>query len=166
MIDFKTLEKIRCKQKELDAFLLKGQDTNSVELKEKRVLAFIVELCEFLNEEKSFKYWKKDKTIAREKLVEEYIDGIHFLMSLINEQNLDFNNYKIKDNKHEKFHIISLSIVENAARYSHTRKIEDLWKFVDLYLSLTSHIDLEEDELFDIYDKKNKINIDRSNNGY
>nr|WP_237710363.1 dUTPase [Candidatus Mycoplasma haematolamae] len=46
-----------------------------------RKMALICEYYEFLNETKLFKYWN-DKEINLEKLKEEYIDIVHFTLSL------------------------------------------------------------------------------------
>ena len=50
----------------------------------KRIMAFMVELGEFANETRCFKYWSVKPSSEKEVVLEEYIDGIHFILSLYN----------------------------------------------------------------------------------
>lgn len=47
-----------------------------------RVLAFLVELGELANETRSFKYWSLKGPSPKDVILEEYSDGLHFIMSL------------------------------------------------------------------------------------
>ena len=48
----------------------------------RRVLALLVELGEFANETRCFKYWSYKPSSAKEIILDEYADGLHFLLSL------------------------------------------------------------------------------------
>lgn len=48
----------------------------------RRVLALLVELGEFANETRCFKYWSYKDPSAKEIILDEYADGLHFLLSL------------------------------------------------------------------------------------
>lgn len=48
----------------------------------KKILALLVELGELANEWRGFKFWSKDQKPRVNPLLEEYVDGIHFLLSL------------------------------------------------------------------------------------
>ena len=45
------------------------------------IIALYTEVGEFANEIQSFKYWKKSKNIDQNNLLEEFADGLHFLIS-------------------------------------------------------------------------------------
>ena len=47
-----------------------------------RLLALIVELGEFANETRAFKYWSNKPSSSKEVIIEEYSDGLNFLISL------------------------------------------------------------------------------------
>src|SRR5690606_41193415 len=47
-----------------------------------RVLALQVEVAELANETRCFKYWSLKPPSERSKILEEYVDGIHFILSL------------------------------------------------------------------------------------
>lgn len=53
------------------------------------LVALDIELSEFANEAQWFKVWKKDKQINQEKLLEEYIDALHFMLSIANQKNFE-----------------------------------------------------------------------------
>lgn len=55
----------------------------------RNIVAFCSEVAELMNEWKHFKYWQKGKKSNRKKQLEEYADGLHFILSI-------FNAYKEK----------------------------------------------------------------------
>ncbi|WP_233485571.1 dUTPase [Spiroplasma sp. ChiS] len=81
-------------QKKLDEHILTKFKLNDDETFEKRILAFLVELAEFINEQRDFKYWSVKPASTKDVLLEEYIDGIHFLISIGNSLGVDFKTYQ------------------------------------------------------------------------
>ncbi|WP_342256867.1 dUTPase [Spiroplasma endosymbiont of Poecilobothrus nobilitatus] len=67
---------------------------NDNETFEKRILAFLFELSEFINEQRDFKYWSVKPASAKDILLEEYIHVIHFLISIGNSLTVDFKAYQ------------------------------------------------------------------------
>lgn len=59
------------------------------------ILACMVELGEMANEIKTFKHWSKKPASDRVVILEEYIDVVHFVLSIANQ--LDFNAQDIVD---------------------------------------------------------------------
>jgi dimeric dUTPase (all-alpha-NTP-PPase superfamily) len=49
---------------------------------DRRVLALLVELGEFANETRCFKYWSLKPASPKEVVLDEYADGLHFFLSL------------------------------------------------------------------------------------
>lgn len=47
-----------------------------------RVLALLVELGEFANETRCFKYWSEKPASPKERILDEYADALHFFLSL------------------------------------------------------------------------------------
>jgi len=68
-------------QKELDDFIEKTQNINRNVFKEKG-LALMVELAELANETRCFKFWSTKGPSERDVILEEYVDSIHFILSL------------------------------------------------------------------------------------
>lgn len=48
----------------------------------KRMLALLVELGEFANETRCFKFWSLKGPSGKERILDEYADGMHFFLSL------------------------------------------------------------------------------------
>lgn len=98
-------------QKELDDYIFQNNDIKQSEIINKEVLALLVELGEFANEYRAFKYWSKDQEPRNKSnctacydgyvlgstackrcngsgfvnpLLEEFIDVLHFTVSLEN----------------------------------------------------------------------------------
>lgn len=68
-------------QKELDDFIEQTQNIQQDVFQEKG-LALLVELAELANETRCFKFWSTKGPSAREVILEEYVDSIHFILSL------------------------------------------------------------------------------------
>jgi dimeric dUTPase (all-alpha-NTP-PPase superfamily) len=47
-----------------------------------KLLALQVELCELANETRCFKYWSQKPSAPQEKVLEEYVDALHFVLGL------------------------------------------------------------------------------------
>ena len=75
------LQKLFEMQKELDAFIEKTQKIERDVFKEKG-LALMVELAELANETRCFKFWSTKGPSERDIILEEYVDSIHFILSL------------------------------------------------------------------------------------
>lgn len=75
------LEKFYLLQEKLDNHIFENKNKNRPETLNARILAATIELAEIANEVKSFKFWS-NKGIDREKAIEEYVDVLHFLLSI------------------------------------------------------------------------------------
>lgn len=69
-------------QRELDERIFINHQTNREKTRLDRTLALCVELSEFVNETRCFKYWSHKPPSEMPILLEEYADGLHFLNSL------------------------------------------------------------------------------------
>ncbi|MBS3992023.1 MAG: dUTP diphosphatase [Erysipelothrix sp.] len=69
-------------QRELDERIFSTHQTNRENTRIDRTLALCVELSEFVNETRCFKYWSLKPASDLSVLLEEYADGLHFLNSL------------------------------------------------------------------------------------
>ncbi|CRK80330.1 dUTP diphosphatase [Neobacillus massiliamazoniensis] len=91
------LKKMLSMQKVLDARIIKAKGLEGQDLFPNTILALIVELSEFANEGRWFKHWSKDQEprtnvqcdytlddepIYRNLVLEEFVDGVHFFLSL------------------------------------------------------------------------------------
>ncbi|NLI94914.1 MAG: dUTPase [Erysipelotrichaceae bacterium] len=69
-------------QKDLDEHIHELKGLTYGQTLARRKLAFLVELGELANKTRCFKYWSNQQSEERELLLDEYADGLHFLLSL------------------------------------------------------------------------------------
>lgn len=62
--------------------ILKEHNLTQAETMQRRYLALLVELGELANETRCFKYWSRKGPSEKAIVLEEYVDGIHFLLCL------------------------------------------------------------------------------------
>lgn len=75
------IEKMLKAQEELDQRIYDRHGLEPSGLFKKKLIALLVELGEMANEARFFKYWSDDQD-PRQELLEEYVDGLHFFLSL------------------------------------------------------------------------------------
>lgn len=77
-------------QRELDAEILRNLNKYSLvtfkdsDFLTEKILALQVEVSELANATRCFKYWSKKKSEPKERLLDEYADCLHFLLSIAN----------------------------------------------------------------------------------
>ena len=79
---FCDLQKMYQKQYELDLEIANNHHITYEETKDKRLLALLVELGEFANATRTFKFWSFKPSESKERVLDEFADGLHFLLSL------------------------------------------------------------------------------------
>lgn len=177
------LSELFARQLKLDTFIsthkgVKGtvEDTFS---------AYMVELGEFLNEVRAFKFWTV-KGMDKEKAYEEFVDGLHFILSLGNSRFGEFDTTLLqervadleleesmaeelltKDDGDKRVHFVNVS----NSLYLNSRSLfsGDLESYEDYFVSflrLGRLIGMSVEGIISEYLRKNQINYDRQLNGY
>lgn len=130
------------------------------EIAEKVKIACLVEVGEFLNELPSkFKYWKKSAKDNREKALVEYVDALHFQMSLFNHYRLNISDVPDYDKCIENFSTLSHKLRLCNSCYD---KVEGITKL----FSIGNYLGFTWDEIYKAYKAKNQVNYERLANGY
>lgn len=75
------LQVLYAKQAELENFIAEKHGLNVQDYLEEQQLSILVELAESANEWQGFKYWKQNKQVDREKLLEETVDVLHLILA-------------------------------------------------------------------------------------
>ena len=70
------------KQSELDARIAENHNVTYASTRSTRILALLVEFGEFANATRCFKYWSNKPSEAQDIVLDEYVDGLHFFLSL------------------------------------------------------------------------------------
>jgi dimeric dUTPase (all-alpha-NTP-PPase superfamily) len=180
------LEKLFQTQKVLrDRINYNGEDRFN-----KLVLALLVEIGECANEWRGFKFWSKNQKPRKEHsrlsedlfgvpvveyynpLLEEYVDGLHFVLELGIE--LDIFNiegveaFKAKSGITQQFtalykHISGLKMQLEA---SYKSGIGKYYHIFNMYIGLGEMLGFTWEQIEQAYYDKNQINHERQDNGY
>lgn len=145
-----------------DAILTEHGEIYNEEIAENIKIALFVELGEMMNElPTKFKHWKSTAKDNREKALEEYVDALHFALSLFNhyqmEQAFDYNASKPKS--YQSLYCIIASLI--------TELEYDEASYVLLYLfKIGNYLGFTWEEIYNAYKAKNAVNYERLRNGY
>lgn len=151
-------------QAQLDSFIQKNQQINRDVFLEKG-LALTIELAELANETRCFKYWSTKGPSEREVLLEEFVDSIHFLLSLGNEKGYRLNAWpeiKKKENLTSWFLKTQEAILTFILEPTEEHYLE-VWKY---YGVLAYNLGFTLDDIIEAYIAKNEKNYERQRNGY
>ena len=125
------------------------------------LLAYKVKVGEALNEWAGFKFWKTNKRVDRDALLEELADCLHFALSLEG-YSYDYSyNYERYEGKNKWKYAEEEHDIEHYASWCF-RDCEYLGNTIALALSMG----FTRKELVDAYYKKRNINFERAKNGY
>lgn len=160
-------------QKKLDFFIHQKHKINYKNTFYERLLALIVEVGEFSNETRCFKYWSLNKEISKKKMLEEYVDGLHFLLSIGLAMNYCKKKIILPKFKKTKMKSLSQQMVKSILIvYNQIIKLKNncnifyYEKVLKKYFSLIYLLGSSIEEIIEIYVKKNKINYKRQINNY
>jgi len=151
-------------QKVLDERIVKEHRLEEQDLLPKKILALQVELGELANETRCFKFWSLKGPSTKEKILEEYVDCLHFILSigleileLENLLSLTFKSYKTQD----------ISFQFNSIFYYTSRLLSGgFCKMVETFLGLGEMLGFSDEDIMEAYLEKNKINHQRQEEGY
>lgn len=76
------LHKLFQLQQDLDKRILEEHHLQNESLFSKKILALQVEISELANETRCFKFWSNKGPSPKEKILEEYVDCLHFILSI------------------------------------------------------------------------------------
>ncbi|MBP5684637.1 MAG: dUTP diphosphatase [Bacilli bacterium] len=144
------LQNVYEKNNELDEFFINKFNSDK-DMFKKNKLELIVEIAEFANETKCFKYWTK-KPINKELVLEEYADCIIMTLCLYHYYNLELSdlNYFIMDDINDTFgRLFNLS-----STLYFTDNLDNLKEILFQLVNLTSKLNITEEELVDACLKK------------
>ena len=152
------------KQKQLDEYIYEQNGVTAEQVFKRKIVAFIEELYELANELQFFKYWKENINIDRERAKEEYIDVIHFTLSIANA--VGIHEHKYIDTKPRDLNKLFIGITNLATVISVSKDKEQVKSLINNVIALGYQLNLTEQDVIEAYDKKNAINYERQASGY
>lgn len=167
-MDFTTLYK---KQKELDTHIETKHGLQNESLLDRKLMALHVELAELANETRCFKFWSEKSPSPRGKILEEYVDGIHFILSvglIYGYEDKATISFRIEEEKKEGNALVPyfFSVIDAIGSLRENGNRGQFMRLFEAYLSLGSALGFSENEIINAYNKKNEVNHERQNSGY
>ena len=153
------------KQRELDEEIARNHNVTYESTRNKRTLSLLVELGEFANSTRAFKYWSNKGPESKERVLDEFADGLHFLLSLGIDQGFIVNTIEVEDDE--------TNLTDNLLRTYELTSIFYLDKTLNNYLALAISylralfkLGYSWEEARDAYYKKLQENHNRQENNY
>lgn len=154
-------------QKELDDRIVKEHDLQPKKLLKEKMLALLVEIGELANETRCFKYWSNKPASEREVILEEYVDGLHFILSIGIDLGIDKNFLFYKCAQTNKTQVeIFLDTYAKVIRFTDQPSITNYIELFTSYLRLGQALEFEQEEIEKAYLDKNEVNHQRQTQGY
>ncbi|SIS51362.1 dUTP diphosphatase [Salimicrobium flavidum] len=151
-------------QRQLDEFIEQSKSVQKETILDDKTLAFYVELGELANETRCFKFWSNKPASDREIIKEEYVDGLHFLLSL----GIETDTYvkSVDASKHSSKTEAFLAVYGRLEAWKRNRSVQTYQELFDSYVSLAKTLEISEEEMKEAYLKKHEENYERQNRGY
>lgn len=159
------LKELYSLQSGLDIEIAKNHNISYESTHEKRLLALIVEIGELANETRCFKFWSNKGPSPKEIIMDEFADGLHFLLSL--GIPLKANKFVYQVNKPQKELTLLIHDVYKAATILLDNY--DLAHYEDCfqkYLDLTPSLGMDEQDIINSYKSKLSVNYKRQETNY
>ncbi|WP_018921682.1 dUTP diphosphatase [Salsuginibacillus kocurii] len=152
-------------QKTLDDRILEEHGLRREDLFKEKILALQVEMAELANETRCFKYWSTKPASDRDVILEEYVDGLHFILSLGIDRGVteDMPSPEtVPSSLTEAFLVLNKTISTFAEAKDHST-YQSLFQS---YLELGQALGFAQEETINAYREKNETNHQRQNEGY
>ena len=152
-------------QYELDATIAKNHNVTYENTLVRRIMALVVEVGELANATRCFKFWSNKSSEPKEVVLDEYADGLHFLLSLGIAVGSTKENYEIvkeSDDLTEQF----LNVYHQVDLFRINKDIESYEKAFSSFLALMIPLGYTWKELEEAYYKKLGVNFHRQETNY
>jgi len=154
-------------QKELDEKITQKHGLRGMDLISKKILALQVELGELANETRCFKFWSVKPASARDVILEEYVDALHFVLSIGLEGGFKDNVLLGRDETtHEDLTDAFLRMFDRIATFAQKLDVATYIDMFDALLDLGRALGFSWAEIEQAYLQKNEVNHQRQEHGY
>lgn len=152
-------------QRQLDERISKEHGLEHKDLVPFKLLALQVELGELANETRCFKFWSNKGPSTKDVILEEYVDCLHFILSIgldCGLTKLEINKINNTDSLAEEFQNMFTHIVSFRNDYT----MDNYREIFNHFILLGEKLDFTQEEIFKSYLEKNRINHQRQDEGY
>ncbi|KAB7705944.1 dUTPase [Bacillus aerolatus] len=153
-------------QRALDEYIESEHGLKKADLFDKKVLALLVEVGELANETRCFKFWSLKEPSARAVILEEFVDGVHFILSLGLTLSLEKEAAIIESGSADSATEQFLLIYEAASLFKQEKSAEAYHRLLNDYFALGRLLGFSAEEVEEAYVAKNEVNYERQQQGY
>ncbi|TES58191.1 dUTPase [Halalkalibacterium halodurans] len=160
------LNKLFTLQQTLNERIQTEHGLTGYDLFHEQLLALKVELGELANETRCFKYWSKKGPSPTTVILEEYVDGLHFVLTL--GLTLRMTDVEIKQMDHETNTLTEqfLLVFRAISELEQSRTEQAFRTLFSHYIALGEKLNFSTVEIERAYLDKNKVNHQRQDEGY
>ncbi|OOE13844.1 dUTP diphosphatase [Fictibacillus arsenicus] len=161
-------EQLFLMQQQLNERIVNKYNLHDKELYEEHLFALIVELGELANETRCFKYWSIKPPSPRNVILEEYVDGFHFILSLGLDLNINKNEISFIESTNSEKTVIEqfLSLYKIISQLQVNKSKNVYLLLLSNYLDLGYMLGFTNDDIVTAYFDKNAVNHERQDTGY
>ncbi|AKL97183.1 hypothetical protein CACET_c37550 [Clostridium aceticum] len=152
-------------QKQLDETILKNHHLYDQDLVPAKVLALEVELGELANETRCFKFWSTKTSSPKAVVLEEFVDCLHFLLSIGLDKNFHNREFQGTNNDHNLLQQFQ-EVLKLSTEFYQSLSEEGYTQLFEGFLALGIKLGFTFDEIKEAYLMKNQINHQRQADGY
>jgi dimeric dUTPase (all-alpha-NTP-PPase superfamily) len=160
-------------QKVLDDRIMKEHELENKDLEENKILALLVEISELANETRCFKHWSKKGPSEESIILEEYVDSLHFFLSIANHHHYDvdrlYSQYLSDFNPNDNPETLVTAFKDIMTKILKMEVKQDRYHYIDAfsaYLTIGKMLGFSWEKIEQAYVRKNEINHNRQDNGY
>ena len=159
------LKEMYQKQFELDQEIASNHHISYKETKDKRLLALLVELGEFANATRTFKFWSFKPSESKERVLDEFADGLHFLLSLGLAYNFRLDSIEVEKSTDDLTGAI-LNSYHHINEFYNDRSLDKYAKMFEGYLKILALLGYTWQDAYDAYFLKLEENHHRQETNY
>jgi dimeric dUTPase (all-alpha-NTP-PPase superfamily) len=153
-------------QRKLDQKIMNTHQLQDKDLVPSKILALQVELGELANETRCFKFWSLKEPSPRKIISEEYVDGLHFILSIgLDKEYKD--EVKVTINEQQKTQLEAFAqIFDLISAYSNDQSLAQYQALFQAFVDLGQVLGFSWSEIEQAYLEKNQVNHARQQQGY
>ncbi len=168
-MDLQQLQKLFESQRELDQEIATKHNITYESVWNELLMAFLVEIGECANETRCFKFWSLKGPSENDVILEEYVDGVHFLLSIGLHYGFDQMD-ELASRTKSLMKIDLTEIFHNIYRIATLLQIErkpvHYYSLFEYYFALGHALSFSDEEIIGAYYAKHEENYRRQENGY
>ena len=128
-------------------------------------IEFLVELGEFINETKVFKYWSV-KSPSKDKMLDEFADCVNMMLYFFNINNMKLEDFPEHIKEENTLDIINYLYQEGTLLFDHNHDPEFLRSLFSNLIYLGHNIGFSDEDIIDGIKKKQEVIEERLNSEY